>query len=102
MRLQSIFFALLGLTFIFIFAWLWWYSVPAVHVVTKDERRAMVSTELDKALERYYDEHGRYPTATSNDALIQELSAKAYFANNVRIDVVRYVPINNGQTYELQ
>jgi hypothetical protein len=73
-----------------------------IRLVTKDERRAVVVSELSKALEHYYDEHGRYPVVDSNDALMRELSAKKYFENDVRVDVVRYVPVNNGQTYELQ
>ena len=79
-----------------------WYMKSNVRLVSKDERRAVVVSELSTALERYYDEHGRYPVVETNDGLIRELSAKAYFENEVRIDVVKYVPINNGQTYELQ
>jgi hypothetical protein len=79
-----------------------WYMKTHVRLVTKDERRAVVVTEVSKALERYYDEHGRYPVVYSNDDLLRELSAKKYLDTAVRLDVVRYVPINNGQTYELQ
>jgi len=79
-----------------------WYIKTNVKLVTKDERRELVVSEVTKALERYYDEHGRYPVVYTNEDLIRELSAKAYFENEVRIDVVRYVPINQGQTYELQ
>lgn len=78
-----------------------WYIKTTVKLVTKEERRALVTKEVSTALERYYDEHGRYPIVDSNEALTRELSAKKYFDNDVRIDVVRYVPINNGQTYEL-
>jgi Tfp pilus assembly protein PilE len=79
-----------------------WYVQSHVKLVSKDERRAVVVSELNTALERYYDEHGRYPVVYTNDDLIRELSAKAYFENEVRIDVVQYVPINQGQTYELK
>lgn len=79
-----------------------WYILTQVHFVTKAERRAIVVTEVSKALERYYDEHGRYPVVFTNDDLARELSAKKYFDTDVRLDIVRYVPINNGQTYELQ
>ncbi len=79
-----------------------WYMKSNVKLVSKDERRAVVVGELTVALERYYDEHGRYPVVETNDDLIRELSAKAYFENEVRIDIVKYVYINQGQTYELQ
>ena len=79
-----------------------WYIYSHVHFVTKEEKRALVVSEVTKALERYYDEHGRYPVVDSNEALVHELSAKKYFDTDVRIDAVRYVPINNGQTYVLQ
>ncbi len=79
-----------------------WYMKTHVKLVSKDERRTIVVSELTKALERYYDEHGRYPVVDSNDDLMRELSAKKYFDNDVRVDVVQYVPINNGQTYELK
>lgn len=79
-----------------------WYMKSNVKLVSKDERRAVVVSELSTALERYYDEHGRYPVVETNDDLIRELSAKAYFENEVRIDVVKYVYINQGQTYELR
>lgn len=79
-----------------------WYMKSNVKLVSKDERRAVVVSELSVALERYYDEHGRYPVVETNDDLIRELSAKAYFENEVRIDVVKYVYINQGQTYELR
>ena len=79
-----------------------WYVYSHVHFVTKEEKRMLVVSEVTKALERYYDEHGRYPVVDSNEALMHELSAKKYFDTEVRIDVVRYVPINNGQTYTLQ
>jgi hypothetical protein len=92
---------LLVMAFALVFALLW-YMKTHIRLVTKEERRAVVVSELSKALEHYYDEHGRYPVADSNDALMRELSAKKYFENDVRVDVVRYVPINNGQTYELQ
>lgn len=79
-----------------------WYMKTTVKLVTKDERRAVVVSEVSVALERYYDEHGRYPVVYSNDELMRELSAKAYFNNEVRLDVVQYVPINQGQTFELR
>lgn len=79
-----------------------WYIKNNVDFVTKDERRTIVVTELTAALERYYDEHGRYPNVETNDALIKELSTKAYLQNDVRVDVIQYVPINYGQRYELQ
>jgi type II secretory pathway pseudopilin PulG len=79
-----------------------WYIKANVKLVTKEERRAVVASELNIALERYYDEHGRYPVVGSNEELMRELSAKKYFNNDVRIDVVQYVPVNNGQTYELR
>lgn len=79
-----------------------WYVHTQVHFVTKAERRAVVAAEVGKALERYYDEHGRYPVVFTNEDLARELAAKKYFDTNVRLDIVRYVPINNGQTYELQ
>ncbi len=79
-----------------------WYIQTNVKFVTKEERRTLVTKEVSIALERYYDEHGRYPVVDNNGALIRELSAKKYFDNDVRIDIVRYVSINNGQTYELQ
>jgi hypothetical protein len=79
-----------------------WYMKNTVQLVSKDERRALVSAEVSKALERYYDEHGRYPVVYTNEELLRELSAKAYFEKEVRLDVVQYVPINEGQTYELQ
>lgn len=79
-----------------------WYMKDTVKLMTKDERRTLVVTEVSKALERYYDEHGRYPVSATNDDLLRELSAKRYFENEVRLDVVTYVPINNGQNYELR
>ena len=79
-----------------------WYIRTQVHFVTKAERRAVVVTAVSKALEHYYDEHGRYPVVYTNDDLARELAAKKYFESDVRLDIVRYVPINNGQTYELQ
>ena len=79
-----------------------WYILTQVHFVTKAERRAVVVTEVSKALERYYDEHGRYPVVNTNEDLARELAAKKYFDTDVHLDIVRYVPINNGQTYELR
>jgi Tfp pilus assembly protein PilE len=87
---------------IFIALFLFWYIHTQVHFVTKAERRAIVVTEVGKALERYYDENGRYPVVYTNDELARVLSTKKYFDTDVRLDIVRYVPINNGQTYELQ
>lgn len=87
---------------IFIALFLVWYVRTQVHFVTKAERRAVVVTEVSRALERYYDEYGRYPTSNTNEGLARELSAKKYFDTDVHLDIVRYVPINNGQTYELQ
>ena len=78
-----------------------WYISTHVKLMSKEERRTIVTTELGQALERYYDEHGRYPAVNTNDELMRELSAKKYFDTEVRIDIVRYVPINNGQRYEL-
>ncbi|MFM2374625.1 MAG: hypothetical protein RLZZ234_620 [Candidatus Parcubacteria bacterium] len=92
---------LLIIAFALVFALLW-YMKTHIRLVTKEERRTVVVSELGKALEHYYDEYGRYPVVDSNEALMRELSAKKYFENDVRIDVVRYVPINYGQTYELQ
>lgn len=93
----------LGILFVVAFVALTvWYVKTNVKLVTKDERRELVVTEVSKALERYYDEHGRYPVVETNTDLLRELSAKKYFDTEVRLDVVQYVPINYGQRYELR
>jgi hypothetical protein len=78
------------------------YSKENVRFVSSDERRDIVSTELSVALERYYDEHGRYPNVETNEELLRVLSEKKYFENNVRLNGVHYVPVNSGQTYTLE
>lgn len=100
-RKRIVFYLILILAVVVTVAFVW-YIKSNVKLVSKDERRAVVVSELSTALERYYDEHGRYPVVETNDDLIRELSAKAYFENEVRIDIVKYVYINQGQTYELR
>ncbi len=99
---KRILFWITAVVIIFVVLFLAWYIITQVHFVTKAERRAVVVTEVGKALERYYDEHGRYPVLYTNEDLARELAAKKYFDTDVHLDIVRYVPINNGQTYELQ
>ena len=102
MNTRRIISVLAVLLVIAILAATFWYMKSMVKLVSKDERRAVVVSEVSAALEKYYDEHGRYPVVETNDDLIRELSAKAYFENEVRIDIVKYIPNNQGQTYELQ
>ncbi len=102
MKRKYVYLALLLLFSFLVLISLFWYMTTTVKLVSKDERRAIVGAEVAKALERYYDEHGRYPVVYTNEELMRELSAKAYFEKEVRLDVVQYVPINEGQTYELQ
>jgi len=102
MKKKGIGFWIGAVVVIFVVFFLFWYIRTQVHFVTKAERRAIVVTEVSKALERYYDEHGRYPVVFTNDDLARELSTKKYFDTDVHLDIVRYVPINKGQTYELQ
>ena len=75
-----------------------------VRFVPNETRDRIVTSDIQKALEHYYNEYGRYPVTTDETVLISTLTTAHYLPKgaDVRPGEFTYEPINYGQSYLLK
>jgi len=83
-----------------------WKRPELFHItfVSKEVRSEVVSVDLGKALEHYYDEWGRYPVTEDEDEILTILRNANYLKDEgaLRAGEFIYEPVNRGQTYTLK
>ena len=75
-----------------------------IRLVSKEVRTVVVTDDLRKALDHYYDEWGRFPTTEDEVELLTILRKANYLkdSGSLRAGEFTYEPINRGQTYSLK
>ena len=80
------------------------FSVPAEDLIKNATAAANGANvhQIATVLELYYDDHGRYPSVESGEALIDELAVGGYLKTRpLDASVFRYTPLQNAQEYSI-
>ena len=80
------------------------FSIPAEDLIKNATAAANGANlhQIATVLELYYDDHGRYPSVESGEALIDELAVGGYLKTRpLDASVFRYTPLQNAQEYSI-